>query len=422
MTEPRATTVALVKRLYHSVPLTIRYRYSFFSWQFHYQLKRFFYPLFPELVVLEGQEKNSGAPITMAYTGSRVQARECWAQQMFMPGVKRHFVGRHFFLNIPPYLRRHFPDCNLFLSEHNSITQSFSLKSGFAVPEWVDMELDISNPIERLLGNQREGIQRRIRKFGLSYEITRDPKYFDDFYYNMYVPYMRARHSEAVQLDTYSALHEVFSRGELILVKNENAILCAGLFEVQNQKVRCRKMGVRDGRWEYVREGVIGACYYFLITEMKKRCYKKMHLGGTRPFLSDGVTKFKISLKAELASSQHNSCLTVAFLKNSQGLQSFLTHNPFICFEKSEEAFRAVFFQSEDQDTEDFNTMIQANVCHGLADSHIFVFGDLNERSNYFFSVKPAWPLFDHSMPLMPSKPKVSWIKKILSRFSIAGG
>ncbi len=283
------------------------------------------------------------------------------------------------------------------------------------------MEINISAPIEKLLGSQRSDIQRRIRKFELTYETTKDPRRFNEFYHKMYLPYMRQRHSDPAAIASYSALAEIFARGELILVSDASDILCGGLFEIQNEKVRCHKMGVKDGNLEYVREGVIGACYYFLVSEMKKRSFKKIHLGEMRPLLNDGITKFKVSLKAEMAVTQHQPFISLTLLRYAPGIENFLISHPFITFDEREGAYRAVLFQPEDRPNEEFNDMVLDTICHGLIDTHIYIFGDVAERSNYFFCVKPAYPVFNHCMPAAKQKPlNVSWVKKALQKVATA--
>jgi hypothetical protein len=412
--------IGSLKRIRQAVPVNFYHRPVLFLEECGEAFKRLIDPVFPEVFVYEGQEKGSSMPIAMAYAGTHTQVEDYWVRSALSDGWRKHSLGRQFYLNIPSVLNRTFPDCSLLLTEHNAMTKP---KSGFLVPEGIDMEINISAPIEKLLGSQRTDILRRIRKFELTYEITKDPRRFNEFYYKMYLPYMKQRNSDPAAVATYSVLAEVFARGELILVRDSSAVLCGGLIEIQNGRVRCHKMGVKDGNMEYVREGVIGACYYFMVSEMKKRGFKKVHLGEMRPLLNDGITKFKVSLKAELAVTQHHAFVSLALLRYSPGIESFLISNPFICFDEREGAYRAVIFQPEDRPNEEFNDRVLDTICHGLIDTHIFIFGDVAERSNYFFCVKPAYPVFNHCMPAVKQKPqKVSWVKKALEKVSIAGG
>src|SRR5207249_762875 len=106
-------------------------------------------------------------------------------------------LGRCFFWKIRSFLTRRSPQCSLLLVEHIKPTLKM-LKSnpGFRVPYWVSMEIDISKPLKELLGHQKADTERRIRKHGLSYEITYDAKCFDDFFHNMFMPYIQGRHSD----------------------------------------------------------------------------------------------------------------------------------------------------------------------------------------------------------------------------------
>ena len=162
------------------------------------------------------------------------------------------------------------------------------------------MEIDISKPIEKLLGSERSEIQRKIRKYGLNYEITSEQKYYDDFYHRMYLPHIQSRYKNAAMLCSHQRVLEILSKGELILIKKEGEIIAEGSFDFHQKRARFRLMGIKDGNMEYVQYGCIGALYYFIITEMKKRGHQKLHIGGTRPLLSDGLTKFKKSIKASV--------------------------------------------------------------------------------------------------------------------------
>ncbi len=50
---------------------------------------------------------------------------------------------------------------------------------------------------------------------------------------------------------------------------------------------------------------MIGAIYYFGILEGQKTGCKYLNVGGTQPFLSDGLTRFKLGLGAEFILNFH---------------------------------------------------------------------------------------------------------------------
>jgi hypothetical protein len=398
MTKQVLDVLAPIQRIYNdAIPSSIRSRCSQSLSKCGQSFDQLFNRVYPEVFVLEGQEKNSGHPLTFAYAGAHPQILEYWAHTVLAAGFRKYSLGRYSFMEVPDGVQRDHPDCNFLLMESHDLTRPYLKKQAFHIPEWVEMVLDISGSVEKLFGNRRSDIQAWVQLSGFTFELARDPQQFDDFYNDMYLPYARER-AGASENSTCASLSEIFSRGELILVKKEGLVVGGGLFEVQGQQAKCRAMGVRDGH----DEDALAACYYFLIMEMKKRGYKKVHLGGARPFLNDEATRIKISLKAEASAGCHHACVSLALLRDSEGLQNFLINNPFICFEKEYNAHRAVFFQLDDKDNEGFNEMIQGAICYGLARTHIFVFSEeMAERSNYFFSVLSAWRVFDNSMPFV---------------------
>jgi hypothetical protein len=60
-----------------------------------------------------------------------------------------------------------------------------------------------------------------------------------------------------------------------------------------------KRVGLIDGKHEYLTHGVKGAFYYFGILEGLKRGCKYVDLGGSRPFLTDGLTRHKIAMGGE---------------------------------------------------------------------------------------------------------------------------
>lgn len=379
------TKLSLLKKIYHILPIKFRYRFSTKVWSFFYNIKKFFNPLYPQVFVFKGLEKNSQLPLIFAYIGQPSQTQEYWAQTVLAPGFQKLSLGRHFYSFIISFLKKNFLDCNFLVIEYNFLTHySFSKKTGFNIPRWVNMEIDILKPIEKLLGNARGEIQRRIRKYQLSYEITHDPKCFDDFYNNMYLPYTKTRYKDAAMIYTHEKLFEIFSKGELILIKKEGFVIAAGLIELGDKNVLLSKLGIRDGNSKYVYWGAIGAIYYFMLIEMKKKGYKKLSIGGSRPFLSDGVTKYKRSLNANLLSNDSKECVWLKLLNNSPGVQSFLINNPFIFYTKDRKSHLAMFMDEKESCSQyDLKEALHVYDCNGIDETNLFFFSNNLKPEDY---------------------------------------
>lgn len=98
------------------------------------------------------------------------------------------------------------------------------------------------------------------------------------------------------------------------------------------------RLGLLDGNEEYLRHGVVGALYYFGILEGQKMGCRYFSVGGTRPFLTDGLTKYKIGLGAEFVSdhSLTREYLWFGMNENSSGAKEFIHNNPFVHLHKDQ--------------------------------------------------------------------------------------
>lgn len=375
----------LLKKIYHKLPLKFRHLFSTLVWDFFDRLKKTINPLCPQVFVYHGVEKNSQWPLTFAYAGEPSQFEEYWVQAIFAPGHQKQMMGRHFWHTIVPFLKENSSDCNMLLTETNFLTLPFFSKNpGFNVPRWLDMEIDISLPFEKLLGEERLEIQRKIKKHQLTCEITREPKYFDDFYRRMYLPFIQTRHKNTAIFCTRERVMEILSKGVLVLIKKEGTVIAAAVFDSYHGHGRLRLIGILDGNTEYIQYGCVGALYYFIIIELKKRGHKKIHLGGTRTFLSDGVTKFKKSLKANVIPNDPNTRVWLKLLKNSPGVQNFLVHNPFIFYTDDGSPLRAVFMDSiENYTGHQLKNALRVSACNGIKETNLFIFSDIPTSVDY---------------------------------------
>ena len=375
----------MFKKIYHKLPIKFREWFSTLVWNFFAHIKRFYNPIFPEVYIFKGLEKNISLPLSFAFVGSLSQTQEYWSQTVLASGYQRQILGRCFWTLIIPLLRKNNIDCNFFIIECNTLTHSyFSQKPGFHIPRWFIAEIDITLPIKKLLGNERSEIERKIRKHQLTYAITKDSKDLDDFYHNMYLPHIQGRYKNTALLSSHQKLLEILYKGELILIKKGENTIAGGLIEYGKENVFLRMIGIRDGNLEFVHWGAIGAIYYFIIIEVKKKGYKKLTIGGTRPLLSDGLTKFKKSIKAYVKPNAPNARIWLKLLKDSPGLQSFLINNPFIFYTKNEKPHRAVFMQAKENcSKEELKEALHISEIEGIEETNLFIFSKIQNPANY---------------------------------------
>lgn len=285
--------------------------------------------------IFENQAKDLPGSISFIYAGYYSWTMEYWGNTVLGPGFQKRMLGRKYLWNIFSLTRKELKEINFLMIEHQSrLLEFFTRRQYFYLPHWSLTELDISLPMNKLFGRQRQDIERRIRQQDLSYVTSHEQKDFDHFYHRMYLPYTKARHADESVVFSYENLLKMFKRGELILVQKDNQIVGGGLAEYDKGFARYRALGIIDGNWEYARVGVISAVYYFLVTEMKKKGYTKLHLGGCRPLYSDGVTQYKISIGAEFLPETNEPGLCFIFNRDTDVFKNFLIKNPFIIYKR----------------------------------------------------------------------------------------
>jgi len=323
----------ILKKLYHALPLWLRYRISFLAWWLTFMCQKINNTILPPVVAIkpatDSNHKLIFGYIGGIHKGTRFYLSEKIAGHNFI----LHDLGRHWVWRAHAILIKNHPDCVLVFNETfcpRLSSSSKTIKTRFKLPCWVDMHLDFPERIEENGNEQFKSILRKIKKNRLTYAIIEDQKEFDKFYYDLYRPFIKGRFTGSALVGEYARLKKQFLNGGLLLVKQFGEVLGGALFDIHRNSPRFRVMGIKDNNRDYVQLGVIGAFYYYLIMEMKKRGYHTIHLGGSRPFLRDGVTRFKISLGAQLDERNRNSCLNMTILKDTPGVWQFLAENPFM--------------------------------------------------------------------------------------------
>jgi hypothetical protein len=251
--------------------------------------------------------------------------------RLIMCGAKNEtFLERRGFWKIPDLIKDH--NADMVIAEISPFALNlFQKLDGCVFPEWTNMRINIDRPINEICKDgvtDFSNIKRRIRKYNLTYKILTDKESLDYFNDKIYVPYITKRHGEAAWIDDVHLIWKT-SRSPMIMAVMENEVIVgASLIIKTEDSLSLKRLGVIDGNEEYLRHGVIGALYYFGILEGKKMECRYFDVGGTRPFLSDGLTKFKMGLGAEFVEdlSQSKEYLWMGFNNHSAAAKEFMPY------------------------------------------------------------------------------------------------
>ena len=301
---------------------------------------------FKKIIVIEGKELKSQQLLTVLFSGDegsmyyvidtlfgdteiQMHESEIWSKRVW-----RYAQGNN---------AKH----DLAIIQADTIPHEIkSAKKAFILPSWVGGVKDLNKGIQ--LAGQDSQIKsdiRRIRKNRLGYRVTNEEKDFDRFYHEMYLPYIKKIYGKFAFIMAYEELKAALPQCQLFLITQDGEDIAGGIHIYDGTKqVRAWSIGVKGGDREWVKMGALSALEYFETVYLLEKGYLRLHRGASRPFLNDGVLRFK--LKRGMTITDHTEQSLVLFpLNNTPGVCEFLQNNPFLYMD-GEELHGAIFISS----------------------------------------------------------------------------
>ena len=162
------------------------------------------------------------------------------------------------------------------------------------VPEWIGMRLDEPfdlDAIARRSHSARDDI-RRVRRDWRA-ETTHAAVDFEAFYRDMYLPFLHRRYRGEGFLRSARRLRRAFRRGGLLCVRRRGERLAGLVYETRRGTFNGIALGVQDGDEGWMRAGAVAALYVHMIDLARSLGCRSIDWHGSRPSLTDGVTRFK---------------------------------------------------------------------------------------------------------------------------------
>jgi len=270
--------------------------------------------------------------IRLAYAGYSAIKRNYYARFILGSDSHHRLSRRKWFWQITNLLKSE--NVDLVVSEISPVVlDHFRKSNGYIAPVRVMMRINIDRTESEICNGHVSDfpdIKRKIRKYNLTYEIIKDKSAINDFYEKFYLPYTTKRHGEEAFIEDLSAIGELSPSSFIMAVMENGVIVCEAQFIKSGESLALMRLGLLEGKMKYRPHGVIGAVYYFGILEGQKMKCRYLDLGGTRPFLTDGLTQFKLGLGAEFTPdySQSNEYLWLGVNANSIVAKEFIKNNP----------------------------------------------------------------------------------------------
>ncbi len=282
--------------------------------------------------------------LKIVYAGYSSIKRNYFFRLILNQNQHNTFLGRKWFWEIPDLLNTYKLD--LVISEISPVALThFQKYGGYIFPEWTTIRINIDRPLQEICHKNTSGfhdIIRRVHKNNLTYELLSDKESFTNFYDKFYRPYMTNRHGDEAWIENLNKTWESSPSLELLAIKENGIIVGIGLIRKSKECLYLMRLGLLNGDEQYRNRGVIGAMYYFGIIEGQKIGCRYLDLGGTRPFLTDGLTTYKMRLGGEFVSdlSPKKEYLWLGINKHSNAAIKFLDNNPFMYVSKDFKLFK----------------------------------------------------------------------------------
>ena len=156
----------------------------------------------------------TGSEWAVTYIGDG-KSIEALCTILFPDRPKVDELPRIFLWQVPALIQKLAGEGDLVVCELNEIVHwsPNDLNTSFVVPRWIRQVLEeIDRPMESILTSMEKAMRRNVRRLeqqGFSYSFTKSKEDFDNFYYRMYLPYIRLRHEgKGMNLDDYETVHK----------------------------------------------------------------------------------------------------------------------------------------------------------------------------------------------------------------------
>jgi len=324
--------------------------------------------------VITGQEILSKQELAIIYIGSE-EHKNFLAKLAFGNSYKENYIGITCLWRIFKTVKTHGHFCSLMVAQvPKSTVILFGKKKCFYIPLWVEGEVDISVDIPRLINNESlKSDIRRIKRSKLHFELTHELSQFHNFYYNMYLPYITKAHGNTAIIMKYDSMKKEFKKCDLLFIKKEKEYIAGVLITYTKNVARLWSLGVKDGNLEYIKDGAVGAIFYFSFLHLKEKGFRRVNVGGSRPFYNDGILWYKKKWSQKIV-GKHQIGFLIKPLSMTVGIMGFFLNNPFIFVHKN--LFNGALFAEAGRSfsREDFQKFYKNYYLTGISKLFIYQF------------------------------------------------
>jgi hypothetical protein len=165
---------------------------------------------------------------------------------------------------------------------------------------WITQMVTLAGDGARTTSGAFEGVYgRKVRKHGLTYRRVTAPDLVEEFFHELYIPYIESRFGDAAHLRTERELQTAVRSGFLLQVVDADGWLSGVVCRLRRHQVTALAYGLREPHPELLDKGALSAASYFLIRWAREHGLERVNLLRSRPHRKDGVFEHKRRLGAD---------------------------------------------------------------------------------------------------------------------------
>jgi hypothetical protein len=172
-------------------------------------------------------------------------------------------------------------------------------QKSFTLPNFVRQWIELPTTAEALdasihANRETRKDRNKLLRNGFTYRISREERDVEEFYHTCHRPYILSRHGATAHVDSYREFRRYFlNDGELLMVWQHERMVSGVLMQQRDGVLHALLNGVLHADPELLQEGALAAEYYYSIVEAQRRGCTWQEMGRSRPFLNDGIVRFK---------------------------------------------------------------------------------------------------------------------------------
>lgn len=198
-------------------------------------------------------------------------------------------------------------DADVVVVGANFLLRNLYCHRGFRLaPKWVRLLFPtLDAPTEQLFNHGRQTrkyfkwMLKKVQDAGYVCRISSQEDWLDHFYNEMYVPYAHHKYGRAAVFHNYGTVRKTWSQGGAIVVSRDSQDIAAVVFSL-NKRMRIPHFGAYVDKMDEVRDGANFALDFFAAELAHQQGCEYLDFGHSRPFLCDGVLKYKLNWKMDV--------------------------------------------------------------------------------------------------------------------------